>query len=201
MISRLRGYIVEKSLSHAVIEVNGIGFKCGISSNTSSALPPAGSSEEAVIYTLMQVREDSLSLYGFSTPEERSAFERLVNVSGVGPKLALAILSTFSVEELGSVLANGDEKRMSTVPGVGKKTASRLILELKDAFKGFSGMLAPVAAETDVKRGGASKDAQEALLSMGFSSQECEIALTGYTGVDDAAEMIRYALKRLGGLA
>ena len=200
MIARLRGTVIEKSLSYAVIDVNGIGFGCGISSNTSAALPAPGSPEEAMLYTYLQVREDSLMLFGFATQEERDAFELLIAVSGVGPKLALAVLSTFNAQELARVIAQSDEKRMSSVPGVGKKTASRLLLDLKDKFKGiavpFAGETASIPSVSDTVQ----HDAEAALLSMGFSPQGCEIALAGYNGADDASAMLKFALKRLGSL-
>lgn len=200
MISFLRGTVIEKTLTQVVLDVNGIGFACGISSTTAAALPAPGSGEEVLVHTYLQVREDAMTLFGFATAQERSAFEHLIAVSGVGPKLALSVLSTFGPDALHEVVAVGDEKRMATVPGVGRKTAQRMILELRDAFKtdaipagvsqipGFG--TTPLAAV---------EDATQALLSMGFSPQEAEVALRGYDGgTSDVEAAIKYALKRLG---
>lgn len=199
MIAHLRGTVAEKSATQAVIDVGGIGFSCGVSTTTAAALPMPGSPEEVMVYTRMQVREDAVTLYGFATPEERAAFEHLVAVNGVGPKLALSVLSTFAPEELRAVVAAGDEKRMATVPGVGKKTAQRMILELRDAFKDVAPAAAPGQPDQAAPAGTAVDDATAALLSMGFAPQEAEVALAGYEGAaDDAEAALRYALRRLG---
>lgn len=201
MISFLRGRVVEKTSASVVLDVGGVGYACGISASTAAALPAPGSAEECMLYVRMQVREDGASLFGFSTKEEREVFERLVAVSGVGPKIALCVLSSFSPETLGEIVASGDEKRMATVPGVGKKTASRLILELRDVFKEN---LFTAAARADSEKASAStspamEEASAALLSMGFSSAECELALKGFDGrADDTAAAVRYALRRMG---
>ena len=204
MISLLHGTLVEATASRAVLDVSGVGFEMGISATTAATLPALG--EEARLFTRMQVREDALSLYGFSTSDERTMFDRLITVSGVGPRLALAVLSKFTVGQLYSVVMAEDDKAMATVSGVGKKTAQRLILELKSVFskdKGFapaeSGF--PVAASTlaPVVESSALEDARSALLSMGFSPQEAELALDGYDGPDMRVEQILgAALKRLG---
>lgn len=203
MISFLRGTIAEKTTTQVVIDVSGVGFACGVSTTTAAALPAPGSDEIAKIYTRMQVREDDISLYGFATPEERTAFTHLVGVTGVGPKLALSVLSTFGPDALREVVITGDEKRMATVPGVGKKTAQRMILELRDAFKDDLFTLSSTSAGTsgaDARaQSSAVDDATLALLSMGFSPQEAEVALHGYDGgATDVQAAIKYALKRLG---
>lgn len=200
MISYLRGRIADKTAFTVVVDVGGVGFECGVSTTTAAGLPAPGEPEECVVHTRMQVRDDALSLYGFATADEREAFDRLVGVSGVGPKLALSVLSTFTPDALRSVVAAGDEKRMASVPGVGKKTASRMILELKDTL----GRQAPHVQAGPVAQpaGGAPAaldEAAQALLSMGFTSQECSVALEGYAGpAGDASAALRYALQRLG---
>lgn len=203
MIAFLRGTVAEKTLSSAVLDVGGVGYACGISANTCAALPEPGSPQECRLYTYLQVRDDGAALFGFASREERAVFERLIAITGVGPKLALSVLSSFSPDGLREVVAAGDEKRMATVPGVGKKTASRMILELKDALKvdllGSSALLpglgAPVPPAAD-----ALDDAAAALLSMGFTAAECDLALKGYDGArDDVSAAVKYALKRLGG--
>ena len=204
MISLLHGTLVEATASRAVLDVSGVGFEMGISATTAATLPALG--EEARLFTRMQVREDALSLYGFSTSDERTMFDRLITVSGVGPHLALAVLSKFTVGQLYSVVMAEDDKAMATVSGVGKKTAQRLILELKSVFskdKGFapaeSGLLVAASTLAPVVESSALEDARSALLSMGFSPQEAELALDGYDGSDMRVEQILgAALKRLG---
>lgn len=205
MISQLRGTLVEATMSMAVIDVQGVGFELGISGSTAAQLPAPGG--ELRLYTRMQVREDAMTLFGFVSKDERTMFDRLVAVSGVGPRLALAVLSTYTVGQLYSVVMAEDDKAMAKVPGVGKKTAQRLILELKSTFakdKGFvpvdaipgqAALSVPAAAPVP----SALDDAQAALLSMGFSPQEVELALSGYDGSDMRVEdLLGAALKRLG---
>ena len=138
MISQLHGTLVESTMGSAVVDVSGVGFELGISGSTATTLPTPGG--EVRLYTRMQVREDAMTLFGFSSKDERTMFDRLVSVSGVGPRLALAVLSTYTVGQLYSLVMAEDDKGMAKVPGVGKKTAQRLILELKSTFakdKGF----------------------------------------------------------------
>ena len=197
MISFLRGRIQEKTAFSVVIDVAGVGYECGVSTATAASLPAPGEDAECMLFTRMQVRDDALSLFGFATTDERVVFDKLVGVSGVGPKLALSVLSTFAPDALREVVATGDEKRMSSVPGVGKKTASRMILALgaqapaRLSTSQLSMPAAPVASALD--------EACAALLSMGFTSAECELALKGYDGpAADTSAAIRFALKRLG---
>lgn len=203
MISQLHGIVLEASPSQVVIDVSGIGFELGISGITAAQLPALG--DEVRLYTRMQVREDACTLFGFTTAEERTMFDRLVAVSGVGPRLALAVLSTFTTSQLYSIVMAEDDKNMATVPGVGKKTAKRLILELKSVFakdKGFVPVdigAVPVAAAAFARSSSALDECREALLSMGFSPQEAELALDGYDGRDmRVEELLSSALKRLG---
>lgn len=202
MIAFLRGLVADKTLSAAVIDVGGVGYACGISASTAAALPAPGSAQQCQVYTYLQVRDDGLALYGFASPDERAVFERLIAISGVGPKLALAVLSSFTPDALRDVVVAGDEKRMATVPGVGKKTASRMLLELKDALKtdllGSSAML-PGMGDAVAGKSGVIEEAAQALLSMGFTAAECDVALKGYDGPStDVSAAITYALRRLG---
>ncbi len=130
MITRLQGVLVEKELDHLVIDVGGVGYLVWIPLQMVSMLPQKG--QEVVIYTHLHVREDALTLYGFSSSEERQAFERCISVSGIGPKLGLTLLSGFSVDQLADTIRRGDIGQLSKLPGIGKKTAERLILELRD---------------------------------------------------------------------
>ena len=185
-------------MSSAVVDVSGVGFELGISGSTAATLPTPGG--EVCLYTRMQVREDAMTLFGFASKDERTMFDRLVSVSGVGPRLALAVLSTYTVGQLYSLVMAEDDKGMAKVPGVGKKTAQRLILELKSTFakdKGFVPVdVIPGQVAMPVP---AADDARAALLSMGFSPQETEVALSGYDGQDMRVEdLLGAALKRLG---
>lgn len=204
MISQLSGALVEAVPSSIVIDVHGVGFELGISGTTAASLPPVG--EEVRVYTRMVVREDSCTLFGFASKDERTMFDRLVSVSGVGAKLALAILSTFSVGQLYTVVMAEDAKAMATVSGVGKKTAQRLILELKSVFAKDKSLVAAevpnVALPLDVAASQASSaidDATAALLSMGFTPAEVTLALEGYDGAGMRVEdLLGAALRRLG---
>ena len=203
MISMLRGVVVEATASMCVLDVGGVGFELGISGTTAAMLPSLGA--ETLLYTRLQVREDSMTLFGFGTKDERIMFDKLVAVSGVGPRLALAVLSTYTVGQLFSIVMAEDDKAMAKVSGVGKKTAQRLILELKSVLSkagGFASVDAPIPGQAMLSTATAPSaldDARAALLSMGFSSQEAELALGGY---DEAAmrveELLAAALKRLG---
>ena len=203
MISQLHGTLVEATMSSAVVDVSGVGFELGISGSTAATLPTPGG--EVRLYTRMQVREDAMTLFGFSSKDERTMFDRLVSVSGVGPRLALAVLSTYTVGQLYSLVMAEDDKGMAKVPGVGKKTAQRLILELKSTFAKDKGFLpvdaipGQVAMPVPAAAPSAIDDARAALLSMGFSPQETDVALSGYDGQNMRVEdLLGAALKRLG---
>lgn len=204
MISQLHGTVAEATPSMAVIDVNGVGFELGISGTTAAGLPQVGG--EVLLYTRMVVREDSCTLFGFASKDERTMFDKLVAVSGVGAKLALAILTTFSVPQLYAVVMAEDDKGMATVPGVGKKTAQRLILELKSVFakdRSLAGSVAPTMpiplAPAAPSAPSALEDATAALLSMGFTAAEVTLALDGYDGKDmRVEELLALALRRLG---
>lgn len=130
MISFLIGVIDEKRENYLTIDVNGVGYELTVSNNTLVSLPMPG--ENAKVYTYLSVREDGVSLYGFSTIEERDLFNKLITVSGIGPKVAITILSGLSISDLIVAISNQDVKLLSKIKGLGKKTAERLCLELKD---------------------------------------------------------------------
>ncbi len=202
MIAQLRGTLVEATPSVAVLDVSGIGFEVGISGMTAASLPPLG--EEARLFTRMRVGNDAVALFGFAAPEERTMFDRLVAVSGVGPRLALAVLSKYTVSQVYAIVMAEDLAGMSAVSGVGKKTAQRLVLELKGSLandRELAGAPAPAVGRIPVARAATSplEDARAALLSMGFTPQETELALDGYD--DDGMrveDLLAAALKRLG---
>ena len=195
MIAFLKGTMAGSTLSHAFINVNGVGFSVGMPATDLSRLPDRGS--EVMVYTHLSVREDAMALYGFLSQEAHALFLRLIGVSGVGPKVALAALSTFKPEELVSAIQSQDVKAVSNIPGVGKKTAQRLILELKGtlAEEAEGNLFSAQVAEASARLQGA----RDALLSMGFSSAEAVLALKDAPeSADTEGALLQYALKRLG---
>ncbi|MDO4797826.1 MAG: Holliday junction branch migration protein RuvA [Coriobacteriales bacterium] len=208
MIVMLTGTLAEVQQSTVVLDVGGVGYEMGVSANTASALPEVGTTD-VTLFTRMVVREGAVDLFGFGSREERFVFDRLVGISKVGPKLALSVLSTFTPAALATVVADQDATRMATVPGVGKKTASRLLMELADVFA-KDPMLRGLAQSADDGAsaaasvpavGGIDSDVAEALLAMGFTSQEAKLALEGRqeAGALTVESALAYALRRLGG--
>lgn len=210
MIVQLTGTLLEVLPTHIVLDVGGVGFELGVSSTTAASLPHVGESGVTVL-ARMVVRDGSMELYGFATREERALFDQLRAISGVGSKLALSVLSTFSPAALAQIVTTQDAARMAQVPGVGRKKASRLIVELSDVFskdaelRGLVGLSSPDAASlplgTAAAAGtGVEADATEALLFMGFTSQEAELALEGHAeaGAVSVEQVLAYALRRLG---
>lgn len=208
MIVQLTGTLVEVLPTHIVLDVGGVGFELGVSSTTAASLLHVGESGVTVL-ARMVVRDGSMELYGFATREERALFDQLRAITGVGSKLALSVLSTFSPAVLAQIVTTQDTARMAQVPGVGRKKASRLIVELSDVFskdaelRGLVGLTAPSDASLPLSAGapaGVEADATEALLSMGFTSQEAELALEGHaeSGAVTVEQVLAYALRRLG---
>ena len=192
MISYIRGVLAEKEPTRAVIEAGGVGYEILVPLSTYEKLPRTGS--EAKLLTCHCVREDDEILFGFATDDEKALFAKLTSVSGVGPKIALAILSGSSVSELAMSIAGGDAKRISAIKGVGKKTAEKICVELKDkvsefAFSGRGGgdASAPIA-----------KDAVAALRALGFneetSSKMVADVLAKDPGVDSVEAIIKLSL-------
>jgi len=187
MIVQLTGTLVSVTPSVAVLDVNGVGYELGISASTAAALPQAGEAGVTVL-TRMVVREDSMELFGFASREERALFDRLRAISGVGPKLALSVLSTFTPQQLAVIVATNDGNRLKSVSGLGKKKAERLVIELSDVFakdaelKQLVGLTSPADFAAIPKPAVASVESEaiEALLGMGFTSQEAMLALEGY---------------------
>ena len=208
MIVQLTGTLLEVLPTHIVLDVGGVGFELGVSSTTAASLPHVGESGVTVL-ARMVVRDGSMELYGFAPREERALFDQLRAITGVGSKLALSVLSTFSPAVLAQIVTTQDTARMAQVPGVGRKKASRLIVELSDVFskdaelRGLVGLTAPSDASLPLSAGapaGVEADATEALLSMGFTSQEAELALEGHaeSGAVTVEQVLAYALRRLG---
>ena len=206
MIVQLTGTLVEVMPTHAVIDCRGVGYELGISALTAQALPAVGTSGVTILTRLI-VREDAQELYGFATREERALFDQLRAISGVGPKLALAVLSTFTPAQLATVVVTQDAGRMAQVPGVGRKKASRLLVELSDVFsknielKQLVGLTDALPAPKEAVRDVPAQEAADALLSMGFTSAEVALALEGAAeaGIASTKDMLSYALRRLGG--
>lgn len=195
LIAFLKGKLAGKTETTALVEVAGVGYAVGMSQAGLSKLPEIGSTLE--VQTYMQVREDGLALFGFLSIEEKALFERLISVGGVGPKVALAALSVFTPQGLASVITSEDVASVSKIPGVGKKTASRIILELKGSLdKGIENLfgVSEVTGQKDVELRGA----HEALLSMGFTAPEADLALKGAPQDVPERSLLQYALKRLG---
>lgn len=209
MISQLTGSLVEVSPTSVVLDVAGIGFAMGVSATTAARLPQVGSAGITLL-TRMIVKENAIELYGFASRDERTVFDKLVTISGVGPKLALAVLSTFAPATLATIVTMQDVSRMAQVPGVGKKKAQRLLMELSDVFakdatlRGLAGggevMPSGSPSQPDTSES-ITEEATAALLSMGFTPQECDLALTGHdeAGATTLEKAIAYALRRLGG--
>ena len=207
MIVQLTGTLLEVTPSRVVMDVGGVGYELGVSSTTAASLPHVGEAGVTVLARMI-VREDAMELYGFATREERALFDQLRAISGVGPKLALSVLSTFSPGALAQVVMGQDAARMAQVPGVGRKKASRLLVELSDVFsknaelRGLVGLSEPDAALplSAAPAAGVESEAAEALLSMGFTSQEAELALEGReeAGAVTIEQVLAYALRRLG---
>lgn len=194
MIEFLRGELQLKNSHDIVVQVGGLGYRVFIPTSLSTRLPAIG--EEVTIFTYLHVRENELSLYGFLAGEEREVFTTLLQVSGVGPKLALAILAHLPIAELAQALVLGDTQTLTTIPGVGKKTAGRLILELKDKIKklGLPEKM-PVGTGSPVVR----DEVIAALLALGYSLSEAQRAVSfPEKGKDDTVEeLMRLALKKL----
>jgi len=199
MIESLTGILERKDETSAVINVGGVGFCCLMSIRSLMTLGKAGS--EVRVETLLFMKNEALTLYGFASTEERRLFESLTSVSGVGAKYALAILSAYDPAELTRILQSSDTVRLTAVSGIGKKTAQRIILELQgslDSLISLTGQAAPAA-------GSAEAEVVLALEAMGFSSAEIALALSAGDDAEEAldsdvdtSELFRLALKRLG---
>lgn len=192
MISRLTGKLVEKTPPQIVIDVNGVGYEADVSMQTFYNLPPVG--ESVQLFTQLIIREDAHLLFGFATAEERKTFRQLIKVGGIGAKTALGILSAMTADELARAVAEEDVKRLSSAPGIGKKTAERMVLELRGKLVAHTvtdGLFAaaPAADETE--------DIVSTLLALGYSEREAKAAVKGVPKGTDVGEGVRLALKNL----
>ena len=196
MFAHFDGIVAEKTADSIVLDVNGVGYLLMVSGATLSMAPAVG--ERMKLYASLNVREDAMELFGFYSREEKAMYERLKGVSGVGSRTALQILSAMSVRDLSLALVAGDAGALTRVPGIGKKTAQRLVLELKDKVEdsqltGSGASAAPKAAA------GPESEAVAALVALGYSASEAARAISRVAGqTDKTDEMIFLALKSLG---
>jgi len=198
MIAYLRGQIQDKDSDSVVVDVHGVGYRVFLSANSMGTLPAVGSPASLRIHT--QVREDAITLYGFSSPEEEELFHHLVTVSGVGPKLAVNILSGMPPAELAAAVAGGDLARLTKISGVGKKTAERLVVELKDKLKVSSILMSRANAAAPA----AGDDLVSALANLGYRPADAERAAAAarerHPGAD-IQDLVRAALQMLASKA
>lgn len=190
MYEYISGRLAETHLNYAIIDVSGIGYKIF---TTQNSLNHASTGEQTQFYTYLHVREDIFDLYGFATKEERTTFEMLLSISGVGPKAALNVLSTLTPAELAIAIASGDYKAITKVNGIGPKVASRIVLELKDKI---SKEFASVKLDNFTPLPAASNDAVSALMALGYSAEQAAKAVEGIDG-NTTEEVILKALARL----
>jgi Holliday junction DNA helicase RuvA len=176
MIGHIRGILLEKHPNEAIVDVGGVGYQVTIPISTFSELPDNGKEVRLRIYT--HVREDAIALFGFLTQEEKHLFERLISVSGVGPKLGITVLSGLPVADLVGAIRSGDLAHLTRVPGIGKKTAERLVLELRDKLDGLgSGKMPAAAAPVSTPLGHVDEDVLSALINLGCAKPAAEAAV------------------------
>jgi Holliday junction DNA helicase RuvA len=201
MFYYIKGELVLAEPGTAVIDCGGVGYKLTVSDNTLGKL--AGTDKkEALLYTYMHVREDAIDLIGFATKEELSAFKMLITVSGIGPKAAMSILSILSVEKFALAVSTQNTKAISKAPGIGAKTAARIVLELKEKVaKEFAVSSSDAQQEIfteEVSAGGGNlEEAEKALMVLGYSKAEAQSALKGIPASASLEEMVSSALRKM----
>lgn len=188
MIGRLTGSLLEKNPPRILLDVQGVGYEVDVPMSTFYNLPAIG--ERVTLHTHFVVREDGHFLFGFGVPAELAAFRQLVKISGIGPRMALAVLSGMSVDELARVVAMQEAGRLTKIPGIGKKTAERLLLELRDKLMPTVSLAATVAPD-------AGADILNALMALGYSDREAQAALKTLPEGVSVSDGIRQALKAL----
>jgi len=189
MIGRLQGTLAGKSPPQVLLDVNGVGYEVDVPMSTFCNLPSVG--ERVTLLTHLVVREDAQVLFGFLTPAERQTFRELIRISGVGPRTALAILSGLSVDDLALAVRQQDGARLTKVPGIGRKTAERLLLELKGRPGAEAGAAPAAAADVSLA------DIGQALLALGYNEREAAVALKQLPSGVGVSDGIRLALKAL----
>ena len=197
MIAYLNGILAEKSPANVIVECGGVGYEALIPLSTFDRLPATGAPVK--LYTFHVVREDDETLFGFASPEERTMFAQVTSVSGVGPKTALAVLSGFTVGDLQLAIAQGDAKRIATVKGVGKKTAERIVIELKDKVNPIEALASSSLASTGTQRA-VLRDAMLALTALGFADDKARKMVSDVLEADPQISDTETVIKRaLGG--
>lgn len=198
MLYNIKGKLTVTDVNFIVVECGGIGFKCFTTLNTAKTVGEIG--KEVNVYTYLAVREDAMDLYGFATTAELDAFKLLITVSGIGPKAAVAILSELTPDKLALCIASGDAKSITRAQGVGKKTAERVVLELKDKM-GSMNISADnsnaVAGVLSVNESSNASEAVEALVALGYSQSDAAMAVSTLDKSMSVDEMIRFGLKQL----
>lgn len=198
MIGFVKGKLSLKSTEYALVEVNGVGYQVFISPKTLWNLPKVG--DKIIFYTYTYLRDDSLRLYGFLDKDDKQMFENLLQISGIGPRIALAVHSVFNSNEFEEAILNQDVDLIRTIPGVGKKTALRLILELREKLE-LPDLTKVVKAKISDKVAKTMKEAKQALRNLGFKPSEINLLLEGFTikeGEETTVEkIVRYALKNI----
>ncbi len=192
MIAAVRGEVMVRRADHVVIDAGGVGYRLAVSSETLKEVPAAG--RDAFLHAELISRDDSLALYGFSSEEERDLFRLLITVSGVGPKVAIATLSGGSARDLLRAIAAGDAKRFQAVPGIGKRTSERIIVELREKV---AGALEEEVAIAAAGQGDARSLARDGLVNLGYAPLEAEQLLDGVDG-SEPQELVAAALRRAG---
>ena len=201
MIQYLKGIVADISLDEVVVEVNGIGYGVKVPASVLDNVRTTGA--EIKLYTYMNVREDGISLFGFLTKDDLEMFKKVITVSGIGPKGGLAIISTLSSDGLRFAILSNDAKAIAKSPGIGAKTASKLILELKDKVnleEAFEKKSENVVRTNNMLNNEIIQDATEALMALGYSSSEALKAINGMDIAEDTSvqEVIKYALSVIG---
>ena len=194
MYAYISGMLEELESQNVVIEANGVGYRIFVPGSILQRLPSLG--EKTKLYTYLNIREDAQELYGFLEKEEKQFFEKLITVTGIGPKVALGMLSVHSVQQLAIAIATGDRQTLCRAPGIGKKTAERIILELQDKIDKDSIQLPDSNSPISNRWTNERMEALEALQTLGYSATEGERALAGLEE-KDSSSLIRMALKNL----
>ncbi len=198
MIGRLQGKVIEKQAPDLLIDVQGVGYEVLVSLNTFFSVPAVG--ESVTLHTHFVVREDVQQLYGFGTQSERQLFRHLIKVNGVGPKMALAILSGMSANDFAICVHNNDIATLVKLPGVGKKTAERLLIEMRDKIGDVDATAGGSVAGAREVKPDISQEAESALIALGYKPTDAAkiISRVASESVSDAGELIRLALKSMG---
>ena len=195
MIGFLRGQVVQLLTDYCLLDVGGVGYRVFIPTSTRSRLKTG---EEAMLFTHLSVREDAMTLYGFESQEEYQGFQMLISVSGIGPKVALGILSSITVSKLFQAIHGKQIAVLTKLPGVGKKSAERMILELKDKAAELDGAESEIEAPAK-EIGDSLSDAAAALSSLGYSQAEISSVLRRVQGTASTEEAVKFALKEFAG--